>query len=279
MSLEYQHSSKYKRILFMVDVASGVGDGSTYTRMHHLFGPDQYSVIFGSNPRGDRWVHERINWEEHVKKLLHEKRFDVEYRMSYAVWTQLRRILKPKLNRDQSKSRSCAGPITVDMIMATGLRRLSGGQVRDIRHVIGLSTTEAYNSIDKFIKAVNESPELDIKMPETVEEWERIRRGFSSKSSNNLMQGCVGAIDGFFPVITAPFCKEVTNVKAYYSGHYECYGLNCQAACDSSLVFLFFGVIAPGKTNDNTAYPQCHDLVRIIENLPLGLYFVGDAVP
>jgi len=52
---------------------------------------------------------------------------------------------------------------------------------------------------------------------------------------------------------------------AYYSGHYESYGLNCQATCDAKLKFLYFCIVAPGKTNDNAAYLLCF------------LYFVGDA--
>jgi hypothetical protein len=176
-----------------------------------------------------------------VRQLLHERKFDVEYRMSHRTWKKLHRILKPKLRRLNSRNPDRNRPITVDMIMSAGIRRLAGGQVRNIRHIIGMSSPEAYNSIDKFIKSINESPELDINLPETAEEWERIRKGFTSKSSNRLMQGCVGAIDGFLALITAPFRKEGINIRAYYSGHNECYGLNCQAACDARLRFLYFG--------------------------------------
>ena len=91
------------------------------------------------------------------------------------------------------------------------------------------------------------------------------------------MGGCVGALDGYLQRINAPWRKEVGNVKAYYSGHYECFGANCQAACDIRLKFLFFGVVAPGKTNDNAAFPLCKELVETIKNLPVGLYFVADA--
>ena len=40
-----------------------------------------------------RWEHERINWHLHVKKLLHEKHFTVEYRMSYSAFSELCLIL------------------------------------------------------------------------------------------------------------------------------------------------------------------------------------------
>ena len=40
---------------------------------------------------------------------------------------------------------------------------------------------------------------------------------------------------------------------------------------------MYFGVVAPGKWNDNATYPLCVVLKQAIESLPLGLYFVGDA--
>ena len=66
-------------------------------------------------------------------------------------------------------------------------------------------------------------------------------------------------------------------MKAYYSGHYESYGLNCQAVCDANLKFIFFGVVGPGKTNDNVAFPRCLFLYKKVEKLPPGIYFLGDA--
>ena len=64
------------------------------------------------------------------------------------------------------------------------------------------------------------------------------------------------------------------NVTAYYSSHYESYGLNCQAVCDANLRFVFFAVVGPGKTNNNDAFPRCGTLCNYITNLPIGLYFV-----
>jgi hypothetical protein len=53
-------------------------------------------------------------------------------------------------------------------------------------------------------------------------------------------------------------------------------GLNVPAVCDASLHFLFFGVIVPGKTSYSVAY-EVTMLADIVESLPIGLYFVGDA--
>jgi hypothetical protein len=125
---------------------------------------------------------------------------------------------------------------------------------------------------------VNEAPALNIQLPGTPEEWENIRSGFAQKSFNELFHGCVGVMDGFFQPTIAPTRKECQgNVTAYYLGHYESYGLNCQAACDADLRYLYFGVVGPGKTNDNVAFPRCVELYSAVMNLPPGLYFWGDA--
>ena len=124
----------------------------------------------------------------------------------------------------------------------------------DIKNVYGFSRRQGYRCRDIFVRSVLECEELQIRMPETDAEWEEVRRGFENKSTNGLITGCVGALDGFLQEMRCPLKKEVgLNVEGYFSGHYNCYGLNCQAACDAYLRFMFFGVVAPGKTNDNIA--------------------------
>jgi hypothetical protein len=44
-----------------------------------------------------KWEHQRIDWNEHVTKLLHEKRFHREYRMSLEAFNQLLELLRPSI--------------------------------------------------------------------------------------------------------------------------------------------------------------------------------------
>ena len=226
--------------------------------------------------RKERWIHQRIDWGKHVAQLIHEERFAREYLMSFEAWTKLHSILAPYLQRNASKSRSIE-PVTVDMIIGIGLRYLAGGRVANDRHIFGLSYAEAYRSINDFLFAVLDSPLLTIQFPDSPGKWEDTRRGFQTKSRHNVFTGCVGAVDGFFQKTKAPTKKEAGNVRSYYSGHYESYGLNCQATCDIRLKFLYFGVVAAGSTNDNIAYAMAEDLAKTIDSLPLGMHFVGDA--
>lgn len=229
-----------------------------------------------ANMRKEAWGHVRLDWDHHVKQLQHEGLFENEYGMSLSAHRKLVDILSPSLQRAEYNSRS-PEPIKVEHIVAAGLRFLGGGRVKDQRHLIGCSRKAAYVAVDDFIDAVNSAPELDISFPTTVEEWNDVNAGWTRKSTDELLYGCVGALDGFFQRTNKPSKKAVSNVLAYYSGHYESYGVNCQACVTSDLQFSYFGVVSPGSTNDNISYPLADGLKDVIEKLPLGLYMVGDA--
>jgi hypothetical protein len=137
------------------------------------------------------------------------------------------------------------------MVAAIGIRVLAGGNYDDIMNTFGISKAGFYYTRNKFINAVLTCPFLDICLPTTPVEWEKTREGFALESANEVVKGCVGAIDEFFQPAICPTRKESEGFpRAYYSGHYQSYGLNCQAMCDASLQFHLFTVIAPGQTND-----------------------------
>ena len=235
------------------------------------------SFISEHPPRSDRWNHSRIEWEDHVHQLIHEDKFEREYRMSLFAHDQLVEMLAPILQRVEYNSRGSTGPILVEHIVAIGLRALAGGRIPDLRHIIGASTSATYKAFDDFVNAVNAAPELDIKFPISSESWKEVNDGFTAKSSDGIMQGCVGAIDGYFQRIQTPQRQEVGNVTSYYSGHYESHGVNCQACVRSNLSFMYFGIISPGSTNDNISYPMAAGLRDTVESLPTGMYCVADA--
>jgi len=91
------------------------------------------------------------------------------------------------------------------------------------------------------------------------------------------MNECVGAIDGFFVRTLMTRKKDcVNNQMAYFTGHYEHYGVNCLGICDVEGRYLFFCVASPGKTNDALSFVNagCHEILR---DMPAGTYFVGGA--
>ena len=64
-------------------------------------------------PRGHRWQHERLDWDHHVNKLVHEKKFCNYYRMSPSAHRHLVRLLDPYLQRVEWNSRD-RSPILVE---------------------------------------------------------------------------------------------------------------------------------------------------------------------
>ena len=224
----------------------------------------------------DRWDHKRISWDAHVAQLEHEGMFSNEYLMTKRTHQKCVSIVAPYIQRAEFNSR-CSEPILVEHIVAVGLRVLSGGRTKDQRHITGMSLDAAYKAADDYIDAVNAAPEFDICMPKTDDEWEAINRGFKGKSTNEIIAGCVGALDGFFQRTNKPSQKEAFNVLAYYSGHYESYGVNCQACVNSNLEFMYFGVVSPGSMNNNISYPMAPGLKEVLDALLLGRYAVADA--
>ena len=81
-------------------------------------------------------------------------------------------------------------------------------------------------------------------------------------------------VDGFFQAITCPMASEVLNQTLYYSGHYENFGLNCQAICTHNLTFIYFRVVAPGSMNDIIAITKTDNLMDKIQKLALGRFLV-----
>jgi hypothetical protein len=237
-----------------------------------------YTLLFPVDTRKSFWDHERLDWTRHLEKLRHEGRFASKYRMPEKGFNRLVRILGPILQADISKSRNrCSEAIYPEIFVAVGLRYLAGGSYDDIREVYGVSVPAFYYCRNRFFKAILTCDSLRIRHPEAGDDWELVRSKFHSKSEEGIIRGCVGAIDGFFQPTICPTVKATNgNVRAYYSGHYNRYGLNCQALCDSDLRFLFFGVMGPGNKSDQPAYEET-GLAEIIENLPAGLFIAADA--
>ena len=103
-------------------------------------------------------------------------------------------------------------------------------------------------------------------MDQLVGDWSKISTAYQ------LLDGFLGAVDGWLAYTEAPF--DVQNPADYFSGHYQCFGLNAQAMCASDLSFLFVGMTASGKVNDAWAIKRCTELLDWIESLPPG-YFIG----
>lgn len=139
--------------------------------------------------------------------------------------------------------------------------------------MVGISSASFYSCVWKVIAAINQAEELKVSFPLTIDDCMEAATGFLSISTAEVIDFCVGAVDGYHLQIKTPTRKEANdNVRKFYSGHYCTYGLNIQAVCDHHCRFTYFAVCGPGSQPDRVAIEVC-DLFNKVKELP-GLYFI-----
>jgi len=123
--------------------------------------------------------------------------------------------------------------------------------------------------------AILDSAELAYKFPETAQELNEPTQGFAALSSHGAIKGCVACLDGYLLQIKVPAKAETGNVKAYFSGHYQTYGINIQATCDHQCRFVYAALTAPGGANDIAAHRKIN-FSEMLQNLPIRKFVIGD---
>ena len=231
--------------------------------------------------RASFYVRDRLEWETHVAQLAEEgpQAFSRMYRLQPQTFAKLCSILDPFLRKDVVKacnrSGSNKGPITTEIALHCLLRWLGGGSYLDIRMSVGISIPSFYRVLHLCMDAILLCDEFQISFPSTETDLQAAADGFKSISSHGIIDGCVGCVDGILLKIQTPASKEVGNVKSFFSGHYQTYGINVQAACDFQCRFISVCIAAPGGANDIAAFRKT-PLYTIINKLPIGKYIIGD---
>ena len=108
--------------------------------------------------REEKWVHERLDWSLNVAQLIHEGRFEIQYRMSLHAFNKLCSLLHPRLRRKSNMSRSRL-PINTTIIVGISLRYLAGGPSiisgTSSGHHMRKLTTVCYLSLQQLKKLRN----------------------------------------------------------------------------------------------------------------------------
>ena len=184
---EYHH---FKKNGFLVSVFSAVG-AITTKRM--------------KIEREQRHVRDRMEWQSHVSELMKEgpNAFQKMYRMSLGSFNKLCNLLRPflEVHQEMAYVRSDKGPIIPEVCLHCTLRWLAGGSFYDARISAGISVPSFYRVVFKCIDAINQCPELKYHLPTDLDE---AAQNFQDISSNSVISGCVGALDGYLLEIKAP---------------------------------------------------------------------------
>jgi DDE superfamily endonuclease len=220
----------------------------------------------------------RVDLAKHIQRYVVNDDLTRALRFPIESFDLLCDILRDSLARDPRMADLRGGYITPEHCVYMTLRWLAGGAYNDLVHVVGVSRSRFYQLVWLTIEAIIQSkdPHLDnIKFPETAEELDVASQGFQSVSYRGAIANCVSVIDGYLVKIRTP-PQAVGNVRSYFSGHYQHYGVNVQAAVDSKCRFQFIGVAGPGVMGDRDAL-RTSKLFDLIKNIPSPYISIGDA--
>jgi hypothetical protein len=183
-----------------------------------------YATMVGDGTCDSFEVRESLEWESHSKKLIKERKFTTMYRMPPTAFNKLCNYLDPLISVDpvMGELRTKEGIISTKIVVACFIRWISGGQYHDIRLIGGMSTASFYRVMWRCAAAILDH-ELAYSFPQTREAIYDAASSFRALSTNNLITGCVGVMDGLLLHIKVPSSKAVGNVKSFFSGHYRAY--------------------------------------------------------
>ena len=235
--------------------------------------------------RRPKYHQQRKDIDQQSFVLLTTSLFERRFRMPKEHLDYLVDALREDIAIDQKKSKNSTkgetAPINSEQVVRCGIDRLAHCTSELIlQDLYGMSLTSTKRIFDLFLDAVDKNttcPELQVQLPDPTnnDELDHLAKRWCNASTvYKLFDGFLGALDGWLPRTEMP--RGVTNQVDYFSGHYQCYGLNVQAMCDPDLVFLYCAVAAPGKVNDIRAFLRCDGLQHWIRSLPEEYYIGAD---
>lgn len=246
---------------------------------------EMIAILLASDDLGTRRaravIRERASWRQRVAYALQEGSFTRMFRMQRESFLFLLHYIAPQLTVNTRMAR-IAGQgqpeIDPEMMLLMTIRWLAHGSVHDIRSTFGCSEPSFYRVLHRTLQAIvscQDCPGLQITFPATLDEMRESASAFRALSTDGIMVGVIGAIDGWFCAIKCPRQSERVNQRSFYSGNYGSYGVNVQAVCDSMSRFTYLSVQSPGSTNDVVAFETC-SLSQRCKSFPPSFHLVGD---
>lgn len=196
-------------------------------------------------PRNPSLIDQRMAWGTYAERHCARGTFQIRLRMSFDSFNVLLGHIRQDLLVNETQAKHRGGTILPELCLYCTIRWLAGGSYLDITHICGISKSSFYRVAWKTITAIVKCDALRPVFPTSTEDIGSAICGFASISDQGVINNCVGAIDGYLLRIKVPLAKEVKNVKSFFSGHYQCYGVNIQAVADHHCRFLFLAFSGP----------------------------------
>ena len=210
-------------------------------------------LIFPGNPLGNKSkasaeMFPRLDWDKFVVRLDSNNLWKRFYRMSKSSFMELLELLRPDLEKNQTKG-SCsttAGTISPELRLSITLRWLAGASYQDIAIIHGVHNGSVYAVVNSGISSLDALPALNLKFPlGNTEELSKIAATFSRKAAHTVFPSVVGALDGILITCCCPNRKKCKNPATFWTRKGK-YAWNVQAICDGERDFLYMSVMCPG---------------------------------
>lgn len=183
------------------------------------------TILICDDERESPLKRRRVDWDMKVELLLQEGQFKRYFRMSHASFEILLQKVAPHVHVDREMSRRRTGiePITPVNRLQMFISWISGYSYHPARAVAGVGKATFYAVIWEMVRVITtiSDSRLTLHFPSTDAEISSMTRAFETISSNNIITGCIGAIDGWLCPIEVPRRGDVRKVTSFFSGHYQ----------------------------------------------------------
>jgi len=206
---------------------------------------------------------ERTDWDEHVAAKERAGEWLKYYHMPIGTFNKLHLQLFPdtpeaRRSLQQGDNSSTMGYVDTRVKLACCLRELFGEKRKSMVDIFILAPTTVREAFLDTLKRINSCKALEHDIFHTDHaEFTLAHRAhaFAKRSAYpTVFKHVVGAIDGLFIKTRQPTAADVGNVRTFYSGHKQAFGINMQGVCDASCRFIGFSCNTPGSTSDYVAF-------------------------
>ena len=178
------------------------------------------------------------------------------------------------------------GFVSGEVKLALTLRLLAGGSYMDLALLFEVGFSTSYEIFHKVIKDwILDDRLVKINGVDYCEDndlMSRVARGFAT-ASRNIINGCIGAIDGWVVKIRKPRrWKDLDGGDpASFFSRKGFFGINVQAIVDRKKRILYRNIIHRGAEHDSTAFKNSNFYQWLMKNWEIlaekKFYFIGDS--
>jgi len=169
------------------------------------------------------YVGNRMEWEGHIKKSTSEgsDAFQWMYRMEYSAFLNLCTIIHPQIqvNTEMSRCRAIKSPIIVEIVLRCFLCCLDVGSYFNIKLCADFSSAVEVHQCNFELWIIG------------MKVSSHCCTGLFIAKLSGCNKGVLHVYMGLLQIQVSS-SSETGNVKTHFSGHYQIYRINVEAACD-----------------------------------------------